>query len=787
MFLTNLRSFRQRLLIGVVAPIFLIQSLGLVLELWHLESDFKETLSEEAKIITHMVGESLVLPLWDFDMPKVENLIQGLMANGSVGRVTLTDVGGATLAEQTAEWFVPDAQSLQAIHSLTYDIGGQQEALGTLAVSLSTDKVTAALMQSLYHKVVFSVVILGVITIIVFGILSHIALPLTQFPRVIGRIGDGFYRDIVPGEGRQDEIGQVAKAISQWREKEIEISDLRAQNNETARRERKRISRALKATQDAVLIADENRNVVFGNEQAFEFFSEASVGHLLSFHRCVPSIQSKLIDDALIGQTEFDFERPVSVRSGAIHRELFMRGSPIRDEDNRFLGTVVLATDHTDQVRQIERAKYMAEHDSLTGLPNRRLMEATLEQWLNEPDQEATILLADLDAFKQINDTLGYQVGDTLLQHVAFTFANCLGRDAIAARLSGDDFAIIVKGPQSADRAAEMAKDLLATWALPQLVAGRLLHSSLSIGIATIEQGNCSADGGVRRADLALDEAKKSGRGGVEVFRTDLEEISNRKSMLHRELRRALEGKEIFPVFQMQTDLKSGEIIGFEALARWQHPDLGAVSPAEFIPIAEESGLIADLTNLIMMQSCAAALVWRDHGFTGRIAVNLSPKLFGAGVVEFVSDCLMAANCPAAAIEVEITESVVLANRHSARQEIEALQALGLTIALDDFGMGYSSLSYLQQFPVDKIKIDRAFVSKMLEADEPHAIVVAITNLGHALGMSVTAEGAETDEERLSLRACDVDYLQGFVNGQPLPMDEITEVLQSRLIARKAS
>jgi diguanylate cyclase (GGDEF)-like protein len=458
---------------------------------------------------------------------------------------------------------------------------------------------------------------------------------------------------------------------------------------------------------------------------------------------------------------------------------LLVRGGPILDEDGSSLGTVILATDHTEQARQTKKAKYLSEHDSLTGLPNRRLMEETLHEWVHEELQETSILLADLDKFKLINDTLGHPVGDALLQHVAGKFEAVAGQNLLAARLGGDEFAILARGPDSAEVLLELGRTLIGALGQPQQVDNRILHTGLSAGIATVHATERSATDGIRRADLALYEAKKNGRGRVEMFHSDLEANINRKTLLETELRKALVKKEITPVFQMQTDLKTHQIIGFEALARWMHSSLGNISPEEFIPIAEESGLIDELTRQIMIEACQAANVWHNEGFMGRIAVNLSPKLFGANVDEFVSDCLIETGCPSAAIEVEITETVVLANGSSARHEIEALQALGVTIALDDFGMGYSSLSYLQKFPVDKIKVDRAFISKLPTSPETRAIVTAITDLGHALGMQVTGEGAETEIHRDCLRDCNIDFLQGYVDGQPMTMEAASLLLQT--------
>lgn len=367
-----------------------------------------------------------------------------------------------------------------------------------------------------------------------------------------------------------------------------------------------------------------------------------------------------------------------------------------------------------------------------------------------------------------INDTLGHPTGDALLKVVGEKFLGNCGKNALAARLGGDEFAILVKGAASEERLNSIANSLVYDLSKPLTIDGNVLHTGMSAGIATLSGSEAGSTDGIRCADLALYEAKKGGRGRVEIFHKDLETVIKRKTLLERELRGALNEGSIRPVFQVQTDLKTGQIIGFETLARWHHRHLGSISPAEFIPVAEDSGLIRELTYQIMTHAFRAAARWHDMGWTGRVAVNLSPKLFGSQVDEFVNDCLYETGCPASAVEAEITETVVLSSGQSALKEIEALQRLGVTVALDDFGMGYSSLSYLQKFPVNKIKVDAAFVSKLPDSAETRAIVVAIAELGHALGMHVTGEGAETELHRQLLRECKVDYLQGYFDGPPM-------------------
>lgn len=783
--ITGFSSFRMRLLIGVFVPVFFIQCIGLVIETLHLRDAYHRALQTEATLMTSLVGNTLILPMWDFDEVKIRSILDGLIKEGRAGRVTLLGPDQEILEERQAETVFPAENNLRAVQTLEYTDGDRIVPLGELIVEIPTDGVFSDLALAGSRTLATSVVILALITGAVHLVLSRLARPLAALTGTITDFQNGRLTGPIPGETRTDEIGMLAKALDQLRQNEIEVSGLRAENDEKTRQERKRIRRAMETTRDGILLANEIGQIVFCNPTGSRFFGGAKMGRTLEFRSWLTAAVAADFERAFAGRTSLDLDTLVAHHTTGETLNILLRSAPVLDTDGKFLGTVLLATDHTEQARQASRAKYLSEHDSLTGLPNRRLMEETLDLWVLQENQDASILLADLDHFKLINDTLGHPVGDALLQHVAKVFERFTGQTQLAARLGGDEFAILAMGPDSLQRLTEVADVLVREMAQPQYVDDRVLHTGMSIGIATVLGTEPNASDGIRRADLALYEAKRGGRGRVELFHDGLESAVHRKTLLDRELRRALNTEEIFPVFQMQTDLKTGEVIGFETLARWKHPEFGFVSPAEFIPIAEDTGLIRELTYRILSKACAAAADWHMKGFRGRIAVNISPKLFGTQVQEFISDCLFEQNCPAEAIEVEITETVVLSNGGTTLPEIEAVQKLGMTVALDDFGMGYSSLSYLQKFPVNKIKIDREFVEKLPDSAETRAIVVAITELGHALGMQVTGEGAETEEHRQALRDCEVDYLQGYVDGTPMSREGAAALVQAQLTKRR--
>jgi diguanylate cyclase (GGDEF)-like protein len=770
----NNMPFRTRLMLGMIIPVFIIQCFSMLLEIVDHKELFLHALEAERDVVLRFASEALARPMWDYDTGQVQSIIQSIISEGRTTQVQIFDKHGAQIFAHQEAGYSPAPDDLRSSQSILYRVGDQEHVLGRLEIALPVstiaEQVRAAVIEHL-KILIFVLILIGVVVYLVLARLSQPMVALTQAlveMRKAHYNKEGIFDTEIPGQNRRDEIGLMARALYQLREHRAEVAELRAQSDESTRREHKRIIRALQSTRDGVLLVDEVGDVVLCNPNGEVFFGDAQIGRQLNFRSWLPPDLAQRAEGHIRQNENFSFEATTEHSLSGELLNLLVRGGPIRDERGLYLGSMLLASDHSDQARQAERVRFLAEHDSLTGLPNRRLMEQTLSKWLQQEGDQVSILLADLDHFKLINDTLGHPVGDALLQVVAQKFETCANTDVQASRLGGDEFAILVKGAGSLERLSHIAGRLVTEMAQPQQVNGQVLHTGMSAGIATLSGPQAKPSEGIRRADLALYEAKRGGRGLVEVFHEDLETEIKRKALLESELRQALSQGDIQPVYQVQTDIKSGEIIGFETLARWHHRQLGTISPAEFIPIAEDSGLIRELTYQMMTQAFRTAANWHDLGFQGRVAVNLSPKLFGTRVDEFVNDCLYEANCPASAVEAEITETVVLASGQSALREIQALQELGITVALDDFGMGYSSLSYLQKFPVDKIKVDAAFVSKLPESAETRAIVGAIADLGHALGMQVTGEGAETDEHRQLLKACKVDYLQGYFDGPPL-------------------
>lgn len=763
-------SFRVRLILGALAAVTVIEFALDAREILSERQRLVEQLTTQSNLTADLLAHALALPMWNFDSATIDKLVSGLYADPTVHVVDLMDLSGEILSE----WRRPgtaaaDPEGTGAAagnptvwRDVVYDEGSAMEQIGHLRIGFSDAAIRAELRAFVATVLGASVVGLCLVAVALWIILGRIARPLSELVPAIADIRAGRLARQVPGKARRDEIGKVAAALDRLRRAEAEMRRLRDERDAETSRERHRMVRALQSTEDAVLLVDQDGRVAMQNRQAERCFGAIAKGAPFQM-----ALEGKAAEAARAIERGRRSDTVIRVTTPDGARDLRTRIDPILDERGGPLGHMLLASDITEELRQRSRADYLASHDSLTGLPNRRAMEAVLERHVAE-NAEVGVLLGDLDRFKEINDTLGHPVGDALLKHVGGRLRAIAGSDDVPVRLGGDEFAIVAAGPGSAARLERHGLDLIAALERPQEVDGRSIRSGISVGIAIGPPPSGVASELIQMADLALYEAKNQGRGRMSLFRPELQRSIHRRAWLKDALTEALASRgTVRPTFQAQTCAESGHIVGFEALARWTHPAEGPISPGEFIPVAEDGGLIEPLTVEILHDALRLARQTAARGFDGRVAVNISPRLFDGRATELVTDALMQSGCAPDLLEIEITEQVVLSGRHGVRDEIERLRALGVSVALDDFGMGYSSLSYLHRFPVDKIKIDRAFVADLATSAETCAIVCAIVELGHALGMTVTGEGAETETDRAALRDCGADFVQGFVDGPP--------------------
>jgi diguanylate cyclase (GGDEF)-like protein/PAS domain S-box-containing protein len=437
--------------------------------------------------------------------------------------------------------------------------------------------------------------------------------------------------------------------------------------------------------------------------------------------------------------------------------------------------------DITERKRAEARLAFMAQHDGLTGLPNRNLLRQQMDDILlhtKRSSDKVAVLVLGLDNFKAVNDTLGHGIGDKLLRGVAKRLRSTLREEDVLARLNSDEFAIVQSGLTRPEDAVLLSRRLLEAIGDPYLLDGHSIVIGASIGIAMAPGDGDESEKLLKSADMALSRAKNDSRGTFSFFEAGMDARAQSRRKIEIDLRDAIQNDVLRPYYQPLIDLATGRITGFEALVRWPHPERGMISPAEFIPVAEDTGLINPLGGLMLRRACTDAALWPDDV---RVAVNLSPLQFrGGNLLSVVTDALKQSGLPAKRLELEITETLLLEKSSQVLAALHALRALGVRISMDDFGTGYSSLSYLRSFPFDKIKIDQSFVRDLAANRDAQAIVRSIISLGIGLGVTITAEGVETEAELSCLRAEGCHEGQGFLFSRARPNAEIISLLKAQ-------
>ncbi len=778
------RSFRTRLVLAAAATVFFVQIIGALVDVYRGYARLSQEMDAKGELVVGQTAMAISRPIWDFDDTLVSEVLASVLEIKDFARVAIVSAEDRPRIELFSDVaYMPDSQRTYTQNIMVED-GSTIENLGVLEVAISTDGLWTSLWVVIVHKAILVATILGLASTALYIILGRLSKPLEDLRNAVRAIECEEFDLPVPSRDRKDEIGALANALDGLREREAELSMLRRANNEKSQREGQRILQALQSTRDSVVLVDETNTIIFANASAEKNFPGLPVGLELIEQRIKDRTSADEIRLALLSRVEMDNEISLDQLNAVRHFQA--RTGPIVDSFGKDLGALFLASDITEQFEQSKEASYFASHDPLTGLLNRRQMDFVLAEWVRHTSQEIGVMLIDLDHFKAVNDTFGHQNGDAVLNEVAQKLTDASQPGDLVVRLGGDEFAIITRGSVSESHLDWIALSAIDALKQPMQLGGRTIRVSVSVGIATTATAGWNVQSLMRHADLALYEAKEAGRGGVEIYKDKILAIHERRRMIEDRFLSALENDLIFPVFQMQTAIGDGSIVGFEALARWDDPELGKVSPVEFIPLAEKADLIGSLTRKILTEACKAAVEWASLGFQYRIAVNVSPRLFNGAVLDLVKDCLSLTGCCGDNVELEITESVLLCNSSTVRDEINELRSMGITIALDDFGVGYSSLDYLRRYPLDKIKIDRSFVRQVAISEQSRAIITAISQLGHSLGMKVTGEGAETQDDRTALKRCGVDVIQGFVDGQPAIRSEAKKALVSLSVLKRA-
>jgi diguanylate cyclase (GGDEF)-like protein len=453
----------------------------------------------------------------------------------------------------------------------------------------------------------------------------------------------------------------------------------------------------------------------------------------------------------------------------------------VREQMERLEQVITLRTRGLEAANR--QLRHLATHDSLTGLPNRVLLDDRLTQAVAHADRDGlsfALLVCDLDRFKLVNDSLGHHAGDELLQEVARRLTGLVRTVDTVARFGGDEFVLLITSIQDPDDARRLAARAIKVLQDPMRIAGIDVHTSPSIGIAFYPADGNSIEALTAHADAAMYCAKQRGRGNVQCFEGGMNAGSEDRVQLESDLHNAIAQNEFELYYQPKVNMTSGAVRSAEALIRWAHPKRGLISPDDFIPLAEECGLIGAIGEWVVREACRQARAWQDDGMAPlRISVNLSPSQFrGSGLIDTIRRALDDARLPPEYLEVELTESAVMSDPEESISILEQLSAMGVLVSVDDFGTGYSSMSYLRRFPIDKLKIDRVFINEIASRPEDASIVSAIVSLAHSLRLKVVAEGVETPAQLDFLKTVGCDEYQGYHFSRPLPALEFERVIR---------
>ncbi|MBZ0104441.1 MAG: PAS domain S-box protein [Sulfuricella denitrificans] len=457
--------------------------------------------------------------------------------------------------------------------------------------------------------------------------------------------------------------------------------------------------------------------------------------------------------------------------------------SPVRNDGGKVTHYIGIQNDVTERKQYEEQLAYQSAHDTLTRLPNRNLAQDRLTQGIifaRRTSRQLAMLLIDIDNFKLINDSLGHNIGDQLLKIVAHRIEECVRGGDTVARLGGDDFAVILTDVSQEDDISRVTNKILAAIAEPAVVESHSLTVTCSIGVSLFPRDGEDAATLLKNADAAMYRAKEQGRNSVQYYTAEINSRIFQRLILENNLRVALERDEFAIHYQPQVSLLTGQVTGMEALLRWHHPELGMVSPVNFIPLAEDTGLIIPIGAWVLHTACRQTRAWHEAGLPLlRVAVNISGRQFRENIPQLVEKALAESGLPPQYLELEITESVAMQHAESTEQTLSALRDMGVRLSIDDFGTGYSSLSYLKRFPINKLKLDQSFVRDIISDPDDAAISMAIIALAHGLKLDVIAEGVETESQLDFLRTHGCDAIQGYYFSRPVPAEQMEQLLHA--------
>ncbi len=756
--------------------------------------DYRKEVSqidERMAVIQTSYASSLSRSLWALDQNLLQVQMEGILSLPDIVHLRLRIFPDSELV--MGEQPRGDA-TIERSFTLTHKNGepyklGELTITATLAQVYSNmkHKVLIILTTQFFKTFFISVLIIWIFRFFVTRHLSAMAAYARRFS--LSNLDQPLTLDRPDTEiNRTDELAQVTDAINQMRNRLFQ--DVGRQEEDAA--EIRKLSKAIEQSPSSVLICDRQWRIEFAN-QKFSQLTGHQARDIIGKHPGQLIDGGKARNDTrhLWQNIRLQVQR-VGVWQGEVNSvrkggERFWEQvvvTPIKQSDGTVSNYLILGEDISIRKRYEQQLLRQANYDILTGLPNRMLALDRLKLALAHARRESTlvgVMFLDLDNFKHINDTMGHDAGDNLLIEAARRISSCLRGTSTVARLGGDEFLVILPGLNGPESAEQVADRILNTFVAPFLVSGQEVFVTTSIGIAIYPVDSDNSGSLLQHADAAMYQAKNKGKSAYALFAPEMKEVSHERLQLESRLRRAQELNEFELYYQPIVETGSGKPVGAEALIRWNNPTMGMVMPDKFIPLAEETGLITPIGEWVLGEACRAAVRWREStGLSISIAVNVSPRQFrDPGFIDTVFQALEQSGLEPGLLELEITERLILDNTIETAHILTRLDGHGVRLSVDDFGTGFSALSYLKSYPFDILKIDKSFIHEVTREKDDAALVKAIINMAHSLGMSVIAEGVEEEAQAHFLHQENCDFAQGYFYSRPAPESEFETWLRT--------